>query len=127
MSYLEYLEQWHNPAFRLQACKDGIDRELTYAETENGWNGPAFVNTSCEHGYDSDCETCKAQDEFSASSCEICGSPLAGGRFAVALIEPGTERESLIYSACADCMYYVEYGQLDDMTMMEIDESGAIQ
>jgi hypothetical protein len=35
-------------------------------------------------------------------------------------IPPGEVYE---YSVCSDCLYYAEYGCLDDWTMMEIEDS----
>lgn len=59
-------------------------------------------------------------DEFSWHPCDCCRSPLGGERHRVTAYHPAT-KEILTYQVCPDCVYYVEYGQLDDMTMMDMD------
>ena len=60
---------------------------------------------------------------FSSSRCECCNRPLAGERQDADGYNP-TTKEIQIYRACSDCLYYAEYGQLDDMTMLDLDEEG---
>jgi len=31
-------------------------------------------------------------------------------------------KEVYFYDVCCDCLYYAEYGQLDDVTMMDMEE-----
>ena len=58
---------------------------------------------------------------FSWRHCECCGSNLGGDRQHVSGYNPKTEEVSC-YEVCIDCYYYAEYGQLDDMTMMDMEE-----
>lgn len=62
-------------------------------------------------------------DEFSWRHCEICHSRLGGPRHNMTLTNPGPADESYSVKACSDCLYYSEYGQLNDMTMQEIADS----
>lgn len=61
---------------------------------------------------------------FSHNYCECCGRPLGGNRYTVGAFFKGREKQKqdITYDICVDCWYYVTYGQLDDMTMMEIDQ-----
>lgn len=56
---------------------------------------------------------------FSWQNCECCKRSLAGNRYDCNGYNP-TTKEIQDYVVCEDCVYYVEYGQLDDMTMMKI-------
>jgi hypothetical protein len=53
---------------------------------------------------------------FSWHNCECCKRPLGGNR------EDYIADTGLVYSICDDCVYYNEYGRLDDMTMLEIEK-----
>jgi hypothetical protein len=53
---------------------------------------------------------------FSKFPCECCGSGLGGERYTM------TADNGFEYDVCRDCAYYLECGQLDDRTMMEIKE-----
>ena len=53
---------------------------------------------------------------FSWSTCDCCGG-LPGDRYDANGFNRAT-KEIHEFSVCADCIYYAEYGQLDDMTMM---------
>jgi hypothetical protein len=59
------------------------------------------------------------ESEFSYSPCECCRRPLGGDRYAAKGYH-AESNEVFEYSVCTDCLYYAEYGQLDDMTMMDI-------
>lgn len=59
---------------------------------------------------------------FSWRACEMCGSPLGGMRVYLRATHTPTKQD-FTYSICNDCEYYVEYGRLDDLTMMEIRHS----
>ena len=57
---------------------------------------------------------------FSWRPCEVCGSSLGGDREPVHGFD---DRGRLVHlTACVDCVYYLEYGRLDDMSMLEIEE-----
>lgn len=64
------------------------------------------------------------QDEpfFSTYMCECCLRPLAGDRYKASGFNPTTE-EITTYEVCTDCIYYVSYGQLDDETMLDMEEA----
>ena len=65
---------------------------------------------------DDDCE----EEYFSWRRCECCGTRLGGNRLMASGYNPET-KEVYEYEICSDCEYYAEYGQLDDMTMMDIE------
>ena len=58
---------------------------------------------------------------FSWQPCDCCGRPLGGNREDMCGYNPTTKEVQRDYSICVDCVYYVEYGCLDDTTMDEID------
>ncbi len=68
------------------------------------------------------CEECGDDEEvdphFSHSPCNICRRQLGGDRYPAHYMDDNDEINHL--SICADCVYYLENGQLDDMTMMDI-------
>ena len=61
------------------------------------------------------------EPHFSSISCECCSSPLGGNRYDCNGYNPKTGGIQE-YTVCTDCVYYAEYGQLDDMTISEIGE-----
>ncbi len=73
----------------------------------------------CEdYEYDANQEEFQVEPEnwFSKSSCEICSCSLAGDRYPVHAIDKDGNIVHL--DACPDCVYYNEYGQLDNTTMI---------
>ena len=80
--------------------------------------GPHIVVGGCLNlGYGEscyECESCKMEAEFSRQSCEMCNSSLAGSRYALAKIFPGTNQESIYYSVCADCLFFAANGDLPE-------------
>lgn len=65
---------------------------------------------------------CMDEPYFSWRSCDCCGGMLGGNREHATGWNP-TTKEIQEYEVCQNCIYYAEYGQLDDMTMMEIGEN----
>ena len=63
------------------------------------------------------------EPHFSWSSCHCCGSTLGGDREDCNGYNPTTGEVQDGYSVCVDCVYYAEYGRLDDMTMASIEET----
>jgi hypothetical protein len=59
---------------------------------------------------------------FSWRPCECCGTRLGGNREHATGYNP-TTKEIQEYDVCMDCIYYAEYGQLDDQTMLDIEKS----
>lgn len=70
----------------------------------------------------------KSEDEdghepyFSWRSCECCQTTLGGDRYDCTGYHP-KQKEIYEYSVCSDCLYYAEYGQLDDQSMIDIEDS----
>jgi hypothetical protein len=65
---------------------------------------------------------CLDEPSFSWRPCDCCHRPLGGNREFATGYNP-TTKEVQEYEVCTDCAYYAEYGQLDDTTMMEIEDS----
>lgn len=57
---------------------------------------------------------------FSWRRCECCNRPVGGDRYDANGYNPTSKEVCGPYSICEDCAYYAEYGQLDDMTMMDM-------
>lgn len=78
----------------------------------------------------SDAEGNTIENEFTWRPCECCHRPLGGSRVKANGYNPQTG-EIQEYWICRDCEYYATYGQLDDMTMMDMKddppESGPVQ
>lgn len=55
---------------------------------------------------------------FSWKSCECCGSHLGGDR--EYLYARNSADEFVQFTICEDCVYYTEYGRLDDATMQKV-------
>lgn len=109
-----------------------IETKADYAEyqaaVERGCQGLEAISTGAcpgcvECGLDEDC----SEDErelageawFSWRRCDICSRALGGNR------EPGhaiLDGQMIHFDVCVDCVYYLEYGHLDDMTMLQIGE-----
>ncbi len=60
---------------------------------------------------------------FSWHPCQCCGDPLGGDRYECDGYNGRTKEVEKYEYICTDCMYYAEYGQLDDTTMWEIEHS----
>lgn len=66
---------------------------------------------------------CADEGGFSWRECEACGSSLGGNRYpAHARTKDGA---LLHFEVCEDCLMYLNYGQLDDMSMMEMESETA--
>ena len=78
------------------------------------FNNEGINNLSQITDDDGDCEP-----YFSSTNCDCCNRSLGGDRYDCNGYNPET-KEVQKYSVCTDCVYYAEYGQLDDMTMMDI-------
>lgn len=60
---------------------------------------------------------------FSWRRCQCCGQGLGGDREEANGYNPTTQEVQTYEFICSDCIYFVEYGQLDDKTMLEIEKS----
>lgn len=58
---------------------------------------------------------------FSSRPCDCCARPLAGNREYAAGYNSEV-KAVYVYRVCTDCIYFAEYGQLDDTTMLGIEE-----
>ena len=85
----------------------------------------------CDVEFDDDnvCPKCgKEHGEFplepfiSSRPCECCGDHLQGDREEASGYCPATG-EIKWFTVCSDCIYYAEYHQLPDQTMLEIEKS----
>lgn len=59
---------------------------------------------------------------ISSSPCDTCGCCLQGDRFPAHGIDKESKPEDALthFDICVDCLYYVNYGRLDDLTMERI-------
>jgi hypothetical protein len=57
---------------------------------------------------------------FSWHSCDCCGSSLGGNRYKCNGYNEKTKEVETYEYVCEDCVYYCEYGQLDDAQMEKI-------
>lgn len=106
-----------------------------YAEYEAAFadfmrrEGLCNLSTVSSHVCDDDCRSngCSGSDEndcepyFSHRRCECCNRPYGGDRYDCSGYVPENNAVSDVFSVCGDCMYYAEYGALDDTTMAEIE------
>lgn len=60
---------------------------------------------------------------FSWRPCDCCGCSLGGDRHDCSGYNPTTKEVQSGYSVCVDCVYYCEYGRLDDVTMDRVGKS----
>lgn len=65
--------------------------------------------------------TGEGETYFSWRACNCCGTRLGGQRQQAKGFNPRT-REVHEYEVCMDCVWYAEYGTLDDETMLSIED-----
>jgi len=92
----------------------------------------SFSTGSLDHDYVNPCESDNHMHDdngdyanepyFSWSPCDCCGTTLGGHREDCIAYNPNTKEIQGDYRICEDCIYYNEYGQLDDMTMLEMED-----
>ena len=58
---------------------------------------------------------------FSWSPCDVCGTHLGGDREECNGYNTKTKEFEDYDCVCTDCVYYAEYGRLDDQTMIEVE------
>jgi len=68
-------------------------------------------------GADRECN----EPHFSWQRCDCCQRPLGGDREFATGFNP-TTKEVREYEICMDCVYYAEYGRLDDATMQKVEQ-----
>jgi hypothetical protein len=81
-----------------------------------------FFSREGVNGLTADASDGAHEPYFSWQPCDCCGTNLGGGREDCSGYNPTTKEVQTGYSVCEDCLYYVEYGQLDDMTMMDMED-----
>lgn len=59
---------------------------------------------------------------FDWRPCECCRTHLGGDRQVCKGYDSQSKEVVQFEGICNDCVYYAEYGQLDDMTMMDIED-----
>ncbi len=64
----------------------------------------------------------ESESHFSWSPCVCCGRNEGGEREDCNGYNPTTKMVQDGYAVCMDCVYYAEYGRLDDTTMAEIEK-----
>ena len=94
--------------------KDGIDSLcIAYDGSDLDEDGASF------------CPSCNQEvfpeSFFSHTPCDICNSSLGGDRYHATGYNRDLD-EIYCYDVCMDCLYFAEYGRLDDQTMMDISE-----
>jgi hypothetical protein len=100
---------------KYEEYKQSVERNLV---------GLSFISTGICPG----CPDCpsivvEAHDEphFSWSACEGCGSTLGGDRHRA---HGRAENNAIVhFEVCVDCLYYLNYGKLDDTSMLEVEAS----
>lgn len=61
---------------------------------------------------------------YSGTPCECCQCKLGGMReYLYARYIP--DNSLVQYTICTDCVYYIEYGRLDDTTMLRVERADA--
>lgn len=82
----------------------------------------AFAVFMASEGIDNLSTIADCEAYFSARPCDCCGTPLGGEREDASGYNPTTKQVCGPYAVCVDCVYYAEYGQLDDMTMLDMED-----
>ncbi len=101
-----------------QEYLDYCERVKTYLR------GCEMVSTGacpgCEEcGVPEDAEDYATEPFFSWRPCEICKTHFGGNREPWHCVIDG----AIVHgSCCEDCAYFLNYGRLDDMTMLEIEK-----
>ena len=53
-------------------------------------------------------------NEFSAATCDLCGTYLAGSRHPAAIIQPGTDAQPIECEVCEDCVMFLANGDIPE-------------
>ena len=106
--------QWHDTFPDEEACLEEIEA-LREEPDADDLDLSTLKAVECEP---SECERESAEEaSFSWSACDCCGSTLGGDRHPA---HGWLDKQLVHLSVCNDCLYYINYGQLDDMTMAEV-------
>ena len=123
---------FYQPAFTYPVkgrCKVMTKQEyVEYVNTVHSFferEGITNLTGTCGENIDEECPACEKivgyEPYFSWQPCECCGTTLGGNRIHASGYNP-TTKEIYCYEICTDCEYFAEYGQLDDTTMLEIEQ-----
>lgn len=101
------------------------ERVATFLQrVEHVSTGPCSGCADCQREYDledgQDMDDVPAEPWFSWRPCEVCGDRFGGNREHYHGI---VDKEIVHGSCCEDCVYYLNYGRLDDTTMLSIERS----
>ena len=104
--------KYHYPLIKSRA-----DYEKFKAAVEASTKGITDISTG---GYCEYCADWSSDPFFSHTPCDTCNRELAGNRYTA----HGYDKYDHIahFNVCEDCLYYLEYGQLDDDTMDNLEE-----
>jgi hypothetical protein len=83
--------------------------------------GLSFLSTTTEGVNDAGQSDGNQDPWFSWHPCECCGSHLGGDR--EYLYARNASGKVVRFTICTDCVYYIEYGRLDDTTMARVNEA----
>jgi len=92
------------------------DYENYKKSVEEFFEGEGVSNLTCVATEDG-----MVEPSFSWRACECCKTTLGGDRYECNGYNPTTKEVQDYEFICGDCVYFVEYGRLDDQTMMEIE------
>lgn len=82
-------------------------------DVENFFKKEGINNLSPDSGDDN-------EPWFSWRHCDCCGTHSGGDRMGATGWNPAAREVQEYEAVCMDCIYYAEYGQLDDMTMSDM-------
>jgi len=98
--------------------------KLTHIETKKDYARYCGLVSAFMESEGINCLTTRGDDcepFFSWSPCDCCNRDLGGDRYKACGFNP-TTKEIQDYEICTDCLYYAEYGQLDDQAMLDLKE-----
>jgi len=101
-------------------------KEITHIETKSDYReyeervkdffrDEGIANLSAEVN-----EEGNAEPYFSWTRCQCCDRDLGGDRYRSSGWNPASRQVQEYSYICGDCIYYAEYGQLDDTTMLDL-------
>lgn len=83
--------------------------------------GLSFLSTGTDENMLSEEQGGNVDPWFSWNPCDCCGCGLGGNR--EYLFARDSEDKLVHFEICTDCVYYINYGRLDDTTMMHLDDT----
>jgi len=126
-TYLKGLEAVSTGATRgcEECCSDFGVRFGEHDPEECGCDYLGNGSWDCGHVDGEDEEPLNDEGGFSWSPCEVCDSSLGGNRYTWHAIIPkdgDVKGGTMVHGTCCeDCVYFINYGKLDDSTMWDIE------